>query len=179
MPGFDSFAPPTDSVYKFMALTGIVLFLGFTALFWRLFSAFNKGFWESKRRGRVLAKKLEMLRDWYSKSDHIPLDPIKSRDETIELACLQEEHDVAVSELEEIKDSLKTVLWLFPLLLLASAALSAQGFLLWQHRVQVFEDRLLVAQVREKEGEDQARQSQESTAKPEDQPPRTPAPAPK
>jgi len=151
MTPFDSFQPPTDSVYKFMALTGVVLLLAFIALFWRVYQQFSEKLVAAKIRGRVLQKKIELIQSFQDKVKVGDSDIIKTRDELIELACAQEEHDVLTNEAEEYGGRLKTVSIAFPFLLVGSAVLAIQGFSLWYSRVQVFQDRLLVLEAQEKE----------------------------
>jgi hypothetical protein len=149
MPVLDSFTPPTDSVYKFMALSGIVLFLGFLIIFWKLISSLSNKLWAAKLRGNVLKKRLELMIGWNKTGNAAQIDPLRARDEAIEVACLQEEHAVKVSELEEAQWYLSTALWIFPLLLLWSVRLSVKGFYLWQTCIQNQQDVLLYAQARE------------------------------
>jgi len=146
----DTFTPPTDSLYKFLALTGIIIFLATGAFAWVAFKSFSERLYQAKKRGRLIARKLELMQSWIADVAHPQANLIKTRDETIEIACLSEENEVEVEELERVSRSLTAMLVISSIVMIASTVLAAKGFSLWYDRVQVYQDQLLRSEAEEK-----------------------------
>jgi hypothetical protein len=151
------FTPPTDSVYKFMALSGVFLTISFLVLFARLFTKFTEGLYTAKRKNLAQMARSKAMLSWLENvkgrtSPMVPpLDEIKERDATIQLACDAAENSVDLDELEFLQRMITVVLIAGGACLSFSIGLSVRGFESWYRKIQLYQDRLLVAQVEEQE----------------------------
>lgn len=124
---------PTDSLYKFLALSGVLMAFGSIFFYSKLRLAIRKKIYDVE----LEQAENEALISYFERQEsHSP-------ERLLELRKNTNKARVSVEEIRSLWKDLKNLRVVFYLIIAIGLAMAATGFVLWYSKVQVYQDTLL------------------------------------
>lgn len=128
---------PTDSLYKFLALSGVVIVLSSVYFFMRMGSL-------------VKIKSFELMADMQKRDTEISFleqQPERSKQEILKVRIDQNVATIKLKEFKWLTYQLVIVYLISSIGLFAGTSMAYQGFNLWYSKIQIHQDKILEFQV--------------------------------
>lgn len=152
--------PPTDNLYKFMAIGGLVLIIGSEALFTLALREWSAKLHELEPSLESLEIDVARLKrqsaEFHRQAEASPptkkaLDQLRKHHEAIQevednLLIKAAEVKARARHLDALRRDVRVLRWLTPIAGVFGALLTLWGFVLWYTRVQIHLDRVLKEQ---------------------------------